>query len=181
VSIQLNIDLDEFEKWLTPERVETAFYNAGFDVELKDEYKQVGGLQIGVEPLPERLLRFQPNCISTAYFSPYDNIEVEIQEFKKQLEKMEWSEYVQIIGFNEQRKCFSFKMETFILGQSNSAMLGLYFIGKGLRIEKVRSELFAQRVLKDMLKRSGYIKRKTNKPITTILTFLGGSKTNIAK
>ena len=40
VAIKLEIDLEEFKKWLTSERIETAFHNAGFDVELKEEYKK---------------------------------------------------------------------------------------------------------------------------------------------
>ena len=39
MGIKLDINLDEFEKSLTPEVLENAFYNAGFDVELKEEYK----------------------------------------------------------------------------------------------------------------------------------------------
>lgn len=42
MTIKLNIDLDEFEKWLTPEILENTLYNAGFEVELKDEYKKKG-------------------------------------------------------------------------------------------------------------------------------------------
>lgn len=46
MGITLNIDLDEFEKWLTPERVEIAFYNAGYEVELKDEFKKMNENEI---------------------------------------------------------------------------------------------------------------------------------------
>lgn len=39
MTIQLDIDFEKFEQWLTPERMEIALHNAGFDVELKEEYK----------------------------------------------------------------------------------------------------------------------------------------------
>lgn len=40
MSIQLSVDFVEFEKWLTPEVVYDAFSRAGYEVELKDEYKK---------------------------------------------------------------------------------------------------------------------------------------------
>lgn len=39
MTIRLDINFDEFEEWLTPDLVENALSYAGYDVELKSEYK----------------------------------------------------------------------------------------------------------------------------------------------
>ena len=40
MTIQLDINFDELDAWLTPENVENLFKSAGYDVELKDEFKK---------------------------------------------------------------------------------------------------------------------------------------------
>lgn len=40
MTIQLDIDFEAFEEWLTPERFVFAMIQGGYDVELKDEFKR---------------------------------------------------------------------------------------------------------------------------------------------
>lgn len=168
MTIQLKIDLDKFEKWLTPKRVETAFHNAGYEVELKEEYKRnenwntteepidYGGLQVVTEQLPDRRLCFQPNGISTAYFSIDADIQSEMKEFQDFIDQVEWSEFVRIIGFNEERRCFSFKLNTYLIGLKSSVNICIYFMAKQLRFDKERSATYALKILKELMKESGH-------------------------
>lgn len=155
MGIRLNINLDEFEKWLTPERFETAFYNGGFDVEVKDEYKEMNMVQVETEPIPEREIRFNPNGITTVFFSTDSNLQQEIEDFQRILSVVKWTEIVKIIGFNEEKKSFSFKMESNLIGQVNCLFIGLYFLKKGLRMNVDKSEKFAHSTLKNMSKDVG--------------------------
>lgn len=52
---KLNFNYEEYKEWLTPERLDSFFLKAGFEIELKDEYQSTYS-RVEVEHMPSHAL-----------------------------------------------------------------------------------------------------------------------------